>query len=113
MSEERDLQEFAPSVREVHDRFVEATERHRPALWDYCLRLTGSPWDAEDLVQETMLRAFARLSHVWQPLRDGRAYLFRIASNTWIASLRRRWTCRRRRRGTATSEVAMPRSAAE
>lgn len=44
MSEERDLQEFAPSVREVHDRFVEATERHRPALWDYCLRRTGSPW---------------------------------------------------------------------
>jgi RNA polymerase sigma-70 factor (ECF subfamily) len=34
----------------------------RPELFRYCRALTGSVWDAEDLVQETMLRAYARLA---------------------------------------------------
>jgi RNA polymerase sigma-70 factor (ECF subfamily) len=80
---------MAAPLRALREEFFSLTEPHRPALWQFCLRLTGSPWDAEDLVQETMLRAFARLSNFWQPLADTRAYLFRIASNTWIDGLRR------------------------
>jgi RNA polymerase sigma factor (sigma-70 family) len=94
VTETVDLQEYAGHVRDVRGRFVALTEPHRPELWQYCLRLTGSAWDAEDLVQETMLRAFARLGNLWQPIRDGRAYLFRIASNAWIDAVRRARTAR-------------------
>lgn len=76
-------------VRELRERFVQMTEPHRPALWRYCRHLTGSAWDAEDLVQDVLLRAFARLANLWQPIANPRAWLFRIASNTWIDGLRR------------------------
>jgi RNA polymerase sigma factor (sigma-70 family) len=83
-----DLQQLAASSRAVQDAFLIAIEPDRAALWRYCVRLTGSPWDAEDLVQESLTRAFGRLSFLWQPT-DPRAYLFRIASNTWIDRVRR------------------------
>ncbi|QGQ98665.1 hypothetical protein EHS13_29170 [Paenibacillus psychroresistens] len=34
----------------------------------YCKAMTGSPWDAEDLVQETLLKTYAVLPKLWQPL---------------------------------------------
>jgi RNA polymerase sigma factor (sigma-70 family) len=83
------LDAVVPKVRELRDRFTAITEPHRPPLWRFCLRLTGSPWDAEDLVQEVLMRAFARLGGLWQPLEDPRAYLFRTASNAWLDGLRR------------------------
>src|SRR5262249_37519061 len=46
---------------------------------------TGSPWDAEDLVQDTLVRAFGRLAQNWQPTNP-RSYLFRIATNGWLDS---------------------------
>lgn len=82
------LEEMGPPLRELRAAFEAEVEPHRRALWNYCLRLTGSAWDAEDLVQETMLRALARLAQLWQPV-DPRAYLFRIATNTWIDQRRR------------------------
>jgi RNA polymerase sigma-70 factor (ECF subfamily) len=82
-----DLQSLAASTRAAQDAFLAAIEPHRSALWRYCYRLAGSPWDAEDLVQESLARAFGRLSGIWQPTHP-RAYLFRIASNTWIDSMR-------------------------
>lgn len=75
-------------MRAMRSRFESIAEPHRPDLWAYCRHLTGSAWDAEDLVQETMLKAFAALPQVWQPL-NARGYLFRIASNCWIDQLRR------------------------
>jgi RNA polymerase sigma-70 factor (ECF subfamily) len=85
-----DLQRLAARSRDAHNAFLEAVEPHRAALWRYCRRLTGSPWDAEDLVQESLTRALGRLSQVWQPTSP-RAYLFRIASNTWIDTMRGAW----------------------
>lgn len=75
------------AVRQLRQQFDEQAEAHRPDLWRYCYRLTGSAWDAEDLVQETLTRAFARLARFWQPL-EIRPYLFRVASNAYIDSLR-------------------------
>ena len=101
-----DLQSLAASVRAAQDAFVSAIEPHRDAFWRYCYRLTGSVWDAEDLVQESLARAFGRLSMVWQPPQL-RAYLFRIASNTWIDSRRHarreygRWLCAQLQAGAA------------
>lgn len=82
------LDSLAEPLREMRLRFEAVLAPHREALWDYCRRLTGSAWDAEDLVQETMLKAFASLAKLWQPV-DARAYLFRIASNAWIDQVRR------------------------
>lgn len=83
-----ELGSLPSTVRAVHQQLLERVEPYRDELWRYCLRLTGSPWDAEDLVQESLMRALARLSLVWQPT-NARAYLFRIASNTWIDHVRR------------------------
>lgn len=80
--------EIGQSLFEIRGQFNALVEPHRSDLWRYCLYLTGSAWDAEDLVQETLLKAFARLSTTFQPLAV-KPYLFRIASNTWIDSKRR------------------------
>lgn len=82
------LRRLGRPVEEARKAFMRLIEPHRPDLWRYCLRLTGSAWDADDLMQETMLRAFARLTW-WEPV-EARPYLFRIATNAWIDDLRRR-----------------------
>jgi len=82
------MDDLAPAVREVRARFENQVEPHRQALWTYCRQLTGSVWDAEDLVQEVMQRALAGLADYWQPLHP-RAYLFRVATNLWIDKRRR------------------------
>ncbi|MBB6452069.1 RNA polymerase sigma-70 factor (ECF subfamily) [Salirhabdus euzebyi] len=78
-----DLSVLGNPLRDVKKEFDQLVIPYRPALWSYCRSITGSPWDAEDLVQETLLKAFSSLSQLWQPLNT-KAYLFRIASNTWI-----------------------------
>lgn len=83
-----DLNPLSNPLRQIRQDFEALIEPHRAPLWRYCLRLTGSIWDAEDLLQETLTKAFARLVGFWQPI-DPRPYLFRIVSNTWIDALRR------------------------
>ncbi|MEZ4441298.1 MAG: sigma-70 family RNA polymerase sigma factor [Polyangiaceae bacterium] len=68
--------------------FVESVEPMRPELYRYCRHLTRSPWDAEDLVQETMLRSFVSVGWMRQEIRSPRAWLFRVASNLWLNRLR-------------------------
>lgn len=82
------IADLTEPMRALRARFEELVDEHRPALWRYCLRLTGSAWDAEDLLQETILRAFGRLPNFWQQI-DARPYLFRIATNCWIDQVRR------------------------
>ncbi|WP_239616053.1 RNA polymerase sigma factor [Cohnella mopanensis] len=63
-------------------------EQLRTALNRYCLSLTESPWDAEDLAQDTWVKAlslFTRHGH-----RNPEALLLRIAKNTWIDQARRK-----------------------
>jgi RNA polymerase sigma-70 factor (ECF subfamily) len=77
-------------LRGAWQRYVDLLAPLRPDLHRYCRRLAGGLWDAEDLAQETLLRAFATLGSVHHGIRSPRAYLLRIATNTWIDSLRRR-----------------------
>lgn len=66
----------------------EHIEPHLPSVYRFVLRLTQDPHRAEDLTQETFLRAWKNRTQ----LRDNRAvrvWLFRIAHNLWNDELRR------------------------
>lgn len=61
---------------------------HLDALYNFALRLTKRPPDADDLVQETYLRAF-RFAHRFAPGTHLRAWLFQILRNTFLTFYRR------------------------
>jgi RNA polymerase sigma-70 factor (ECF subfamily) len=82
--------ELRDEMRVAWQRYVDRIAPHRPLLHGYCRRLAGNLWDAEDLVQDTILRGFGQLGLVIREVRDTRAYLVRIATNLWIDQVRRR-----------------------
>lgn len=59
-------------------------DEHGPALWRYALRLTGDRSRAEDVVQETLLRAWQHPEVVDDSERSARAWLFTVARNMII-----------------------------
>ena len=79
-------------LRAAWHRFIDFVAPLRPTLHVCCRRLTRNLWDAEDLVQETLLRAFGHWGVTYPSIRDPRAYLLRTATNVWIDTLRRRET---------------------
>jgi len=60
-----------------------------PGMYSAAYRLTRNPSDAEDLVQETFLRAY-RAFHQFEPGTNLKAWLYRILMNTFINSYRKR-----------------------
>lgn len=56
---------------------------HLDAVYRFALRLTGSPADAEDLVQETFLRAYRSWDHYTQGTR-AKSWLFTICRNAFL-----------------------------
>lgn len=58
-------------------------------LYPAALRMTRNPSDAEDLVQETMARAYVGMKN-FTPGTNVRAWLYRILTNTFINSCRKR-----------------------
>ncbi|XXM73141.1 RNA polymerase sigma factor [Lysinibacillus sphaericus] len=82
------LHSLGNEIREIEHRFKQEIEPNRSELWGYCYKLTGSPWDAEDLVQETLLKSLGMLAKMHQPVHT-KAYIFRIATNLWIDKKRR------------------------
>ena len=72
-----------------HGLYERELAAHRRDLYPVALRMTRNPSDAEDLVQESMTRAYAGLRH-YTPGTNGRAWLFRILSNTFVSGYRKR-----------------------
>jgi RNA polymerase sigma-70 factor (ECF subfamily) len=97
--------EMRDVLRASWHRYLDQVQPLRPQLHAYCRRLTRNLWDAEDLAQESLLKAFGLLGRIDNPIRNPRAYLLRIATNLWIDTLRRR---ERERTATATDAPAEP-----
>jgi RNA polymerase sigma-70 factor (ECF subfamily) len=75
--------------RSLKERFEREVPPLLPGLYSSALRMTRNPADAEDLVQETFLRAYRGFAS----FREGtnlKAWLYRILTNTFINSYRKK-----------------------
>jgi RNA polymerase sigma factor (sigma-70 family) len=65
-------------------------DRYSEQVYNYCLRLTGSPDDAADATQDAFVNVLGRLHRDDSPVLDFSAYLFAAARNESYALMRRR-----------------------
>jgi RNA polymerase sigma-70 factor (ECF subfamily) len=75
------------SLSDAREHFLALVGSVRPELHRYCARLTGSVIEGEDLVQDTLARAFYALS-LAPELPPLRPWLFRIAHNAALDFLK-------------------------
>ena len=82
----------AGAGRHEADLLRELHEQHAGALWSYALRLTGDRGRAQDVVQETLLRAWRNPQILDPELDSQRSWLYTVARNIVIDEWRTtRW----------------------
>ena len=77
--------------KELQKRYVEFEKEaipHMDAIYNYALRMTGDEDDADDLVQETFMKAF-RFFDKFEKGTNCKAWLFRIMKNSFINDYRK------------------------
>ncbi len=79
----------APPPPTDPDLFESEMNPHLDALYRNAMRLTGNANDADDLVQDTYLRAF-RFFHQYQPGTNAKAWLFRIMNTVFLNDYRKK-----------------------
>lgn len=70
-------------IRDRHRDFEREAMPHINALYNFALRMTGDPDDANDLLQETYMKAY-RFWDKFEPGTNCKAWLFRIMKNSYI-----------------------------
>jgi RNA polymerase sigma-70 factor (ECF subfamily) len=76
-------------------------DEYAAALWGFCLHLTGDPVRAEDVAQETLLRAWQRFPTLNQSRGSVRSWLFTVARNIVIDE----WRSKRSQNERAVAEL--------
>jgi RNA polymerase sigma-70 factor (ECF subfamily) len=77
-----------PQIQNKYKDFDREVIPHMDALYNYALKMTGSPDDADDLVQETYLKAF-RFFDKFEQGTNSKAWMFRILKNSYINDYRK------------------------
>lgn len=86
---------FGSTQNKQRETFEKEALVHLDALYGFALRLTRRPTDAEDLVQDTMIKAF-RFFHRYEEGTNLKAWLFKILTNTYFKTYRKNTQIRKR-----------------
>ena len=87
--EDNPLSELSPSELDARKRdFEKEAIPHMKILYNYALRMSGDQLEADDLVQDTYMRAF-RFFHKFERGTNCKAWLFRIMKNCYINKYRK------------------------
>ena len=89
MTDDADTTPSAESPEAMQARFEADALPYMDQLYSAALRMTRNPADAEDLVQETFVKAFSAF-HQFKPGTNLKAWLYRILTNTYINSYRKK-----------------------
>ena len=87
------------------DAFRELVERHSRAVFRLAFRMTGNEQDAEDVVQESFLRAYRQLGRFESRANFG-TWLYRIVANCSVDLMRAKQSRRDQSRGESLDEAA-------
>ncbi|SHG27623.1 RNA polymerase, sigma subunit, ECF family [Fodinibius roseus] len=83
------MAELTTEEIQKQEDFEEEIIPHLDAMYNFALRLTSDPSDAEDLVQDTIVKAF-RFFSSYEKGTNAKAWLFRILKNSYINNYRKK-----------------------